>query len=128
MKIVMIADDSPVIRKVARRLLEDMGFVVVEAAEGARAISMCRDNMPDIVIVDWDMPDRSGIEVIAEIAHLDDAANTKFLYCTSEIMIPEMTRAKRAGATAFLMKPFNRNILLEKLSAAGIPGSDADAA
>jgi two-component system, chemotaxis family, chemotaxis protein CheY len=128
MKIVMIADDSPVIRKVARRLLEDVGFVVVEAADGGQAISMCRENMPDIVIVDWDMPDRSGVEIIGEIARLHGAANTRFVYCTSEIMIPEMTRAKRAGATSFLMKPFNRNILLQKLSEAGISEVEADAA
>lgn len=128
MKIVMIADDSPVIRKVARRLLEDMELVVVEAGDGAQAISMCRDNMPDILIVDWDMPGRPGVDVVAEIARMPAAENTAIFYCTSELVIPEMTKAKRAGAKGFLMKPFNRQILLKKFMEFGLLNEGEQAA
>ncbi|MGI9402306.1 MAG: response regulator [Rhizobiaceae bacterium] len=128
MKIVMIADDSPVIRKVARRLFEDMDLVVMEAGDGAQAISMCRDNMPDIVIVDWDMPGRSGVDVVAEIANIPAAEKTVIFYCISELNIPEMTKAKRAGAKGFLMKPFNRKILVQKFIEAGILETNEQAA
>ncbi|MEM7465042.1 MAG: response regulator [Pseudomonadota bacterium] len=128
MKIVMIADDSPVIRKVARRLLEDMELVVVEAGDGAQAISMCRDNMPDILIIDWDMPGRSGVDVVAEIARMPASENTVIFYCTSELNISEMTKAKRAGAKGFLMKPFNRTILHKKFMEVGVVNPDEQAA
>ncbi len=128
MKIVMIADDSPVIRKVARRLLEDMELVVVEAGDGAQAISMCRDNMPDILIIDWDMPGRSGVDVVSEISRMPAAENSVIFYCTSELNISEMTKAKRAGAKGFLMKPFNRKILLKKFMETGILKADEKAA
>lgn len=128
MKIVMIADDSPVIRKVARRLLEDMELVVVEAGDGAQAISMCRDNMPDILIIDWDMPGRSGVDVVAEIARMPASENTVIFYCTSELNISEMTKAKRAGAKGFLMKPFNRTIIHKKFMEVGVLNPDEQAA
>ena len=111
MKIVMVADDSPVIRKVARRLLEDMNFVVVEASDGEEVVELARDNMPDAILIDWEMPRLNGQEVIAAIAAMPQAANTKLIYCTSEVLVPEMTKAKRSGAHGFLMKPFNRKVL-----------------
>ena len=116
MKIVMVADDSPVIRKVARRLLEDMNFVVVEAQSGDEVLAACRTNMPDAVILDWDMPGAKSLEVIHEIIRMPGGDVCKILFCTSEMLVPEMTRAKRSGAHGFLMKPFNRKILAFKFS------------
>lgn len=129
MKIVMIADDSPVIRKVGRRLLEELGFVVVEAHDGFDAMEMCRNNMPDAVIVDRDMPGPNALEVVREIRRMPDAEDVKILYCLSEILVSEMAKAKRAGANSFLLKPFTRDVLGGKLAEAGIeiPGSEAAA-
>jgi len=120
MKIILVADDAPVIRKVARRLLQDMGFVVVEAETGDEVVAFCRDNMPDAVLLDYDMPGMKSIDVIGEIAHMPDAGMCKILYCTSELLISEKTRAKRAGASGFMLKPFNRKILSQKLAETGI--------
>jgi two-component system, chemotaxis family, chemotaxis protein CheY len=120
MKIILVADDAPVIRKVARRLLQDMGFVVVEAETGDEVVAVCRENMPDAVLLDYDMPGMKSIDVISEIAHMPDADLCKILYCTSELLIPEMTKAKRAGARGFMLKPFNRKILSQKLAETGI--------
>ena len=66
MKIFMIVDDSPVIRKVARRILESMGYVVAEAVDGIDALEKCSQNMPDAIIFDWDMPRMDGVEFISE--------------------------------------------------------------
>lgn len=128
MKIIMIADDSPVIRKVARRLLEDMKFVVVEASDGEEALMLARDNMPDAVLIDWEMPGLSGLELVAQLSALPEAAETKLIYCTSEMLLAEMTRAKRAGAHGFLMKPFNRQVLIAKFGELGLLDASQEAA
>ena len=120
MKIFLIVDDSPVIRKVANRILTDMGFVVVEAADGSEALEKCRYNMPDAVLIDWDTPNMSGIEFLEQFKTIKGSKEARVIYCTSEIMVSEMTKAKRAGANAFMMKPFNRKILQTKLREAGI--------
>lgn len=120
MKVFLIIDDSPVIRKVANRILSDMGFVVIEAADGFEALEKCGHDMPDGIMVDWDMPNMSGLEFIEEFAKVNGKDGARIIYCTSEIMVSGMTKAKRAGANAFMMKPFNRNILQTKLREAGI--------
>ncbi|MEC9342232.1 MAG: response regulator [Pseudomonadota bacterium] len=120
MKIFMIVDDSPVIRKVGRRLIEDLGFVVVEAEDAEQAIIMARENMPDGILVDWSMPGQSGIGLLQELHNLPGASDLKSLFCTSALDVPEMTRAKRAGASGFIMKPFNRKVLQEKLLEVGL--------
>ena len=128
MRIFLIAEDAPVVRKVARRLIEDLGFVVVEASTAEEAWRICHDNMPDAAIIDWDMPGGDSIETIRQIRLLPDSDNLKILYSTSEVMLAEMTKAKRAGANGFLLKPFNRKLLIQKLSEAGILGQPQVAA
>ena len=120
MKIFMIADDSPVIRKVAKRIIEDLGFVVVEAESGEQAQAICSNSMPDGVLVDWDMPGISGVELVNWLGHHPDAEMTKVLFCTSQVMLSEMTKAKRAGADGFLLKPFNRQMLANKFAELGL--------
>jgi len=120
MKIFMIADDSPVIRKVAKRIIEDLGFVVVEAESGEQAQSLCASDMPDGILVDWDMPGISGVELVDWLGRHPDAERTKVLFCTSQVMLSEMTKAKRAGADGFLLKPFNRQQLANKFAELGL--------
>ncbi len=120
MRIFMIVDDSPVIRKVARRILEGMGHVVAEAADGLEALEKCQVNMPDVVIVDWEMPRMNGVEFISQFKFLKNSENTKLLFCTSEVNISEMTKAKRAGCHGYIVKPFTRDILDKGLSNVGI--------
>lgn len=120
MKIFMFIDDSPVIHKVAERILTDMGFVFVGAEDGAEALEKARYNMPDIILVDWDMPKMNGLEFLEEFVKLPDSQDARLLYSTSEIMVPEMARAKRLGCHGFLMKPFTREIVAAKLQELGI--------
>ena len=128
MKIFMIVDDSPVIRKVGSRIISDLGFSVVEAASGFEALEKARNSMPEAILVDWDLAGMSGIEFMTEISKHPEARNCKMLYCTSEIMISDMTKAKRAGASGFLMKPFNREIVIHKLLEAGVIDKTPEAA
>ncbi len=130
MKICMIVDDSPVIRKVARRIMELLGYIVVEAGNGEEAMRLCFDSRPDLILVDWNMPSMSGIEFISAFREMQNSASmegdqeqnvsTKIIYCTSELMVAEMTKAKRAGADGFLMKPFSKELVETRLVELGL--------
>ena len=120
MKIFMIIDDSPVIRMVARRILEGMGYVVSEAEDGVDALEKCAHNMPDVIMVDWEMPRMDGVEFIEAFRESEAGDATKILFCTSEVMVTEMMKAKRAGCQGYMLKPFTRNILQHKLSEIGV--------
>jgi two-component system chemotaxis response regulator CheY len=120
MKIFMIVDDSPVIRKVARRIFEGMGHVVCEAVDGLDALEKCNSSMPDAVIVDWDMPRMNGVDFITQFNLLKGSENTKVLFCTSEVNVTEMMKAKRAGCHGYIVKPFTRDILNNSLLNVGI--------
>jgi len=128
MKIFMIADDSPVIRKVAKRIIEDLGFVVVEAENGEHAQMLCADNMPDGILIDWDMLGLSGLELVTWLGQNHEAERLKMLFCTSQVMVAEMTKAKRAGAHGFLLKPFNREMIARKLQEVGLLEAEPAAA
>ena len=122
----MILDDSGVIRKVARRIIEDHGCKVMDAADGHAALQICRRNIPDLILIDWIMPGMTGLEFIIEFKKLfgQQSPDTSLVYCTHEMDIPAMTKAKRAGATHFFMKPFDKKSLTRKLVEIGIPGID----
>ncbi len=128
MKIFLIVDDSPVIRRVANRILTDLGFSVVEAEDGASALEIARREIPDVMLVDWDLGAMTGLEFLEEYNKLPGAHLAKVLYGTSEIMISDMTKAKRLGAVGFLMKPFNRQILVHKLLETGVIDKAPEAA
>ena len=120
MKIFMIVDDSPVIRKVVHRILDGMGHVVIEAEDGIEALEKSALRMPDVVIVDWDMPRMSGVDFILEFRSRDDCHQTKILFCTSGVMVTEMMKAKRAGCDGYVMKPFTRDVLRNALANIGL--------
>lgn len=128
MDVFLIADDSPVIRKVARRLIEDLGFAVVEAADGDALLGACLESMPRAILIDWEMPGTDSIEAIRTIRRMPNGSRPTVLYCTSAMQVSEMTRAKRAGASGFLMKPFNRQLLIDKFLETGLMGRPQRAA
>ena len=116
MRIFLIVDDSPVIRRVAARILSDLGFSVIEAENGKMALDIVRREIPDVMLVDWDLGDMSGLQFLEEYNKLPGAHLAKVLFETSEVMISEMTKAKRLGVVGFLMKPFNRELIISRLS------------
>ncbi len=120
MKVCMIIDDSSVIRKVTRRIVEDMDYVVDEAENAENGLRKCDDSMPDVILVDWKTAAMSGVEFIQQLGKRELASATKVIFCTSELLVAEMTKAKRAGAHGFLMKPFNRKLLQDKFIELGL--------
>jgi two-component system chemotaxis response regulator CheY len=110
----LIVDDSSVIRKVARRILERLDLEVVEAEDGAQALHMCRERMPDVLLVDLNMPNMDGYEFVRELRRLEGGSQPKVVFCTTENDVAQIARAIHAGANLHLMKPFDRQILEAK--------------
>lgn len=110
----MIIDDSSVVRTVAARIVMGLGDVhVLEAPTARSGFDICADQMPDIVIIDGDLPDRAGIELLEELRPLDHNNKASFLLLLAQMDLSAIMRAKRAGAAGFLLKPFDRHTLLE---------------
>lgn len=114
MKRCMIVDASNVIRKVASRILAGSDMMVIEAATGHDALSMCASEIPDVVIVDARLDDMAAHDLIRRICSLDPQFKPYVMICMTEFDVGAIMRAKRAGARGYVMKPFNRAQLLDR--------------
>ena len=120
MKSCLIVDDSSVIRKVARRILEGLDFKISEAEDGEQALGECQREMPDAVLLDWNMPKMDGYEFLRSLRRLPGGDTPKVVFCTTENDIDHITRALDAGANEYIMKPFDRDILAAKFQELGV--------
>ncbi|WP_375251266.1 response regulator [Sphingomonas sp.] len=120
MKTCLIVDDSKVIRKVARHILETLNFVVGEAADGREALEQCRALSPDVVLLDWNMPVMSGMEFLRALSSEDLPRRPKVVFCTTENGMAHIRAAIEAGADEYVMKPFDRETLQSKLQIVGV--------
>ena len=120
MRTCLVVDDSSIIRKVARRILEDMHFAIVEAEDGEEALKKSAEAMPDIVLLDWNMPVMDGFEFLNKLRAMAGGDAPKVVFCTTENDIAQIARALKAGANEYIMKPFDRDIVEAKFAEAGI--------
>lgn len=120
MRTCLIVDDSRIIRKVARRIVEDLGFDVCEAADGAEALAYCRAEMPAAVLLDWRMPVMDGLAFLRQLRVEPGGRDCKVLLCTVENEVDRIREALDAGADEYVMKPFDSDILESKLAEAGL--------
>ena len=118
-KTCLIVDDSRIIRKVARRIIEDLGFEVDEAADGAEALTYCMGLMPQVVLLDWQMPVMDGLSFLRRLRDLPGGRVPKVLVCTIETRADRIAEALSAGADDYVMKPFDGEILHSKLAEVG---------
>lgn len=114
MKSCLVVDDSTVIRKVARRILEEMDFAVDEAEDGQEAFEKCTREMPDVILLDWQMPIMSGIEFLKALRGYDGGNKPKVVFCTIEHDVGQIALARKAGADAHMLKPFDQATLESK--------------
>ena len=121
MRTCLVVDDSRVIRMVARKILEDLSFSVDEAADGQAAADHCRDKgMPDVVLLDWNMPVKSGIEFLRELRQMTGGETPVVVFCTTENNMAHIQEAISAGANEYIMKPFDSDIIESKLAQVGL--------
>jgi two-component system, chemotaxis family, chemotaxis protein CheY len=119
MKSCLIVDDSKVIRKVARHILESMQFSVSEAADGEEALVICNDNPPDVILLDWNMPVMGGMDFLRAYRSSFSANSAKVIFCTTENGMAHIQAAIDAGADEYVMKPFDRETLQAKMQIVG---------
>ena len=120
MKTCLVVDDSRVIRKVSRRILEDLGFEVAEAADGVEAMAWCTAVMPDLVLLDWQMPVMDGMEFLKRLRAEPAGDQPKVVFCTVENELDRIREALDAGADEYIMKPFDGSIVAGKLEMLGL--------
>ncbi|MCJ8519666.1 two-component system chemotaxis response regulator CheY [Pseudorhizobium tarimense] len=109
MQRLMIADSSDVVRKVGKRILTELGFVVVEAGTAAEARSRCQSDLPALLIVDASLD--GALDLIRGVRSMPNGKGVRIFYCVIEADLKKMMLGKRAGANDFLLKPFDRKIL-----------------
>jgi len=109
-----------VIRRVARRILEEMDFEIEEAVDGQEALDKCRVRMPDVVLLDWNMPVMDGLEFLKRVRELPSGPQPIVVFCTTENDMSHIKVAMEAGADEYIMKPFDREIIEAKFSQVGL--------
>lgn len=116
----MIVDDSGVVRKVSRQILEGLGFEVIEAEDGKMALEVAEKNLPVFILLDWNMPVMNGIDFLREFRKKYDVTTVKVIFCTTENDIVKIMTAMEAGANEYIMKPFDAEIIKTKLIQMGL--------
>lgn len=119
MRTCLIVDDSRVIRKVSRHILETLGFTVDEAENGKEGLDACAKAMPDVILLDWNMPVMTGIEFITQLRQRAGGDKPKVVFCTTENDVAHIREAISAGADEYVMKPFDHETLQIKLQLVG---------
>lgn len=113
---VLVVDDSPVIRKIARRILESMQLTTSEACDGREALAACSFRMPDALFVDASMPVLDGYEFVRKLRSMPGGDRPRIVFCSTEQDVALIARAMHAGADEFLMKPFDRKAVESKFA------------
>lgn len=116
----LIVDDSQIVRKVARRLLEKHGIQVQEAGSGHEALHLCRQAMPTCVLLDWNMPGMSGIEFLADLCGSLAGEKPVVVFCTAEKDRVSVELATSLGADGYIPKPFDETTLIGKFRELGL--------
>jgi two-component system chemotaxis response regulator CheY len=120
MKTCLVVEDSAIVRKIAARILEEMGFETIEAEDGGQALAYCEQSLPTAVLLDWNMPVMDGYEFLGHLRRLPGGDIPKVVFCTTENGMDHISRALHAGANEYIMKPFDRDIVAAKFQEVGL--------
>ncbi len=116
----LIVDDSKVVRKLERRIMEELKFTVSEAEDGQVAATFCQTQMPELILLDWHMPVMNGLEFIKVLRAMPGGDAPKVIFCTTESEMTNIMQALSAGANEYVMKPFDADIIRGKLVQIGM--------
>jgi len=121
MKTCLVVDDSRVVRRVAIRIANELGFTCEEAADGKQAFEQCQKAMPDAVLLDWKMPGgMDGAQFLEKLRKLANGRHPKVIFCTTESGRVDIQKALKFGADEYIMKPFDRDIMESKFRQVGL--------
>jgi two-component system chemotaxis response regulator CheY len=117
----LVVDDSRAIRSIIGKVLRESGFEVSEAAHGREALDHLRSSgLVELAMVDWNMPEMNGYEFVCAVRANLEWAGMRIVMVTTETEMAQVARALAAGANEYIMKPFTRDILQEKLQLLGL--------
>ncbi|MGA3346074.1 MAG: response regulator [Terracidiphilus sp.] len=118
---VLIVDDSRTIRTIIRRILIGLGYEVCEAGNGIEALQVIEAERAEVklVLADWNMPEMNGFELLQRLRQDSSLSSMKIIMVTTETEMDHMASALEAGADEYVMKPFTKEILVEKLEYVG---------
>lgn len=122
MRSCLVVDDSPLVRKVASFLVEELDFSVAEAGNATDALAYCRGSMPDVILLDADLPENSAISFMTELRRRAGGAMPVIVICVVEKNMQQITEAGAAGANTYLLKPFDGRTLRAKFAKVGLVG------
>lgn len=125
MKTCLIVDDSKIVRKVVRKIVENLGFNVLEAEDGKVAVDQVRANAVDVIILDWNMPVMDGLECMKTLRADSSITQPKIIFCTTENDFEKIQTAIVSGADEYVMKPFDEAIIADKMRQIGIIEDEA---
>lgn len=118
----MIVDDAVTARMMIASILRELGFdFIYEAENGKQALEKISELPPlELIFVDWNMPQLNGLELVQEIRKNPAYDQTKIMMVTTETSMNKVVEALEAGASEYIMKPFNKEILTDKLKIIGV--------
>lgn len=118
----LVVDDSRAVRMILARTLKELGYEVREAANGREALEVieAEKSAVKLVLADWNMPEINGLELLKRLRQNPELSSLVVVMVTTETELDQMTAALEAGANEYVMKPFTKEILVEKLELAGI--------
>ena len=120
MKTCLIVDDSRMIRRVASRIVRDLGFETSDAINGQDALDKCLIEMPDAILVDWAMPVMDGFDFVKKLRDLPGGDEPTIVFCTAVRDVERIVDALAIGADEYIMKPFDSDIIESKFVLAGL--------
>lgn len=117
----MIVDDSKTIRKIISSIIGEIGgFECSEAEDGQAACNKCEEKMPDVIMLDWNMPVMDGLQCLVKLRAMENGLYPKVIFCTTENDLSFIQKAIEAGADEYIMKPFDRTIIENKFIQLGL--------
>jgi two-component system chemotaxis response regulator CheY len=120
MKRCLIVDDSKIVRKVSRGIIEKFGYEIFEAEDGKQALEVTRAEKPDVIMLDWNMPVMNGMEYLVAVRGDATLPQPIIIFCTTENEMPKIIEAMQAGANEYVMKPFDEDIIRGKFDQLGL--------
>jgi two-component system chemotaxis response regulator CheY len=123
----LVIDDSRAMRRIVGRVLVDLGYEVVEAADGQQALdAMTSGPLPHLACVDWNMPVMDGLTFVTKVRENREWRDVTLMMVTTESEQSQIVRALAAGAHEYLIKPFTADALRDKLLLLGLVPDDAE--
>ncbi|MFP5229929.1 MAG: response regulator [Acidobacteriota bacterium] len=117
----LIVDDSRTIRSILRRIMTEVGYETCEAGDGRQALQVleAEQGAVSVMLADWNMPEVNGFELLLQVRQRAEFSRMKVIMVTTEAELGHMTSALEAGANEYVMKPFTKDVIQEKLDLIG---------